>query len=224
MSDPTAATGLPPGRARKPRYTRKLSNYLLDKKLQLRYVLLVTILSGLIAGVLGYMIYEQKRNASESIERELQMLTQSDASQRGLQEEVNQFYASEDRALLPKMAGVGIALVVILSAYLVLMTHKVAGPLYKVSMYFDRMAVGKLGKVSALRSGDMLQDFYASFQEMHEAVRAQAVADAGTMERAVAALRASQNQADYRGEARAQLNEALDQLDSHVAARKDQLS
>ena len=64
----------PAARARRDRgreYKRKLSNYLLDKKLQLRYVLLVTILSGVIAGALGYLIYQQKRAASESIEKDL---------------------------------------------------------------------------------------------------------------------------------------------------------
>ena len=46
-------------------YKRKMSNYLLDKKLQLRYVLLVTILSGIISGSLGYLIYQQRHSASE---------------------------------------------------------------------------------------------------------------------------------------------------------------
>src|SRR5687768_4694565 len=77
LSDPTAATG---GTASpRPKYKRKLSNYLLDKKLQLRYVLVVTILSGVIAGALGFMIYQQRRAASESIERDLATLTQRDA-------------------------------------------------------------------------------------------------------------------------------------------------
>jgi hypothetical protein len=223
LSDPTAATGMPSG-APRPRHKRKLSNYLLDKKLQLRYVLLVTILSGVIAGALGYLIYQQKRAASESIEKDLQALTQADASQDNFQEHVASDLASEDRALVYKMVGVGIGLVLILSAYLVIMTHKVAGPLYKVSMYFDRMAVGRLGVVTPLRSGDMLQDFYLNFKDMHEAVRIRAIADADAMEKALATLRDSQNQADYRGEARSKLTDALDDLDKHLAERKKQLA
>jgi hypothetical protein len=223
LSDPTAATGVPAG-AKRPRHKRKLSNYLLDKKLQLRYVLFVTILSGVIAGALGYLIYQQKRAASESIERDLQALTQADASQEDFQEHVASGLESEDRALVYKMGGVGIGLVVILSLYLLIMTHKVAGPLYKVSMYFDRMAVGRLGVVTPLRQGDMLQDFYTSFKEMHDALRARAVADASAMEKALQTLRDSKNQADYRGEARAKMDEALDELDKHVTERKKQLA
>lgn len=223
MSDPTVAT-VPPSGAPRPRYKRKLSNYLLDKKLQLRYVLLVTVLSGVIAGALGYLIYQQKRAASESIEKDLAALTMLDDSQEDFQEHVASGLASEDRALVYKMIGVGVGLVVILSLYLLVMTHKVAGPLYKVSMYFDRMAAGRLGVVTPLRQGDMLQDFYANFKEMHEAVRARASADADALELAVARLREAKNRADYRGEAQSQLDEALDQLAQHVAERKKNLS
>lgn len=227
MSDPTAATGgtgsVPSGGPR-PRYKRKLSNYLLDKKLQLRYVLLVTILSGMIAGALGYLIYQQKRAASESIEKDLQALTQADSSQEDFQEHVASGLQSEDRALVYKMVGVGIGLVVILSLYLLIMTHKVAGPLYKVSMYFDRMAVGRLGVVTPLRQGDMLQDFYLTFHEMHDAVRERAKQDAQALEDALGALRDAKNQADYRGEKQAELDEALAELDKHLAERKKQLA
>ena len=225
MSDPTAATGLPPPRSR---HQRKLSNYMLDKSLQLRYVLLVSILSAVIAGALGYMIYDQRRTASESIERDLQALTQADASHQEFQEQVASGLESDDQALVYKMIAVGFALVIILSAYLVIMTHKVAGPLFKVSMYFDHMAEGRLGAVTPLRRGDMLQDFFGDFKAMHESLRARAQSDAEAMERAARALREAAPQtwasADYRGDARGRIDDALDALDQHIANRKKQLA
>lgn len=221
MSDPTAATGLP---SQSPRAKRKLSNYMLDKNLQLRYVLLVSILSAVIAGALGYMIYDQRRTASESIERDLQALTQADASHQEFQEQVASGLESDDQMLVYKMVAVGLGLVIILSAYLVIMTHKVAGPLFKVSMYFEQMAEGRLGKVSPLRRGDMLQDFFGDFKEMHEALRARSLADVEVLERAMSSLREAHNEADYRGEARSKLVDALDALDHHIAHRKKQLA
>jgi methyl-accepting chemotaxis protein len=205
------------GKARSP-YKRKLSNYLLDKRLQLRYILLVTILSGVISGSLGYLIYQQRHAASESIERDLAALTQDDQSLKQFQQQVAAGMAAEDRALIYKMVGVGIGLVVILSLYLVLMTHKVAGPLYKISMYFDRMAEGRLGNVTALRRGDMLQDFFGNFREMHEAVRTRMQSDVITMESAAVALRAKAT-----AEGKQELADALDSLDKHLTARKKQL-
>jgi hypothetical protein len=50
------------------------------------------------------------------------------------------------------------------------------------------------------------------------------VADVEAMERALAALRASHNEADYRGELRGKLDDALEALDHHLARRKKQLA
>src|SRR5436190_2286966 len=122
------------------------------------------------------------------------------------------------------MVVAGGALVVILSLFLVVMTHKVAGPLYKTSIYFDRMAEGRLGNVTPLRSGDMLQDFYTNFKDMHDVVRARAVADLDAIEKAMTALRESRNQGDYRGEAHSKLTEELDLLEQYVATRRKQLA
>ena len=223
MSDPTAATGLP-APAPRSKHQRRLSNYMLDKSLQLRYVLLVSILSAVIAGALGYMIYDQRRTASESIERDLQALTQADASHQEFQQQVASGLESDDQLLVGKMIAVGFALVIILSAYLVIMTHKVAGPLFKTSIYFDRMAAGRLTVVTPLRRGDMLQDFFEKFKDMHDAVRQRSSDDVAAMEKAVVALRESRNQGDYRGDAHSQLNEELDKLEAHVANRKKNLA
>ena len=227
MSDPSAATGAPSSPSSPSphqKHKRKLANYLLDKKLQLRYVLVVTILSGVIAGALGFMIYQQRRAASESIEKDLAALTQKDASQDQFQEQIASDLASDDHALVYKMVGVGLGLVIILSLYLILMTHKVAGPLFKVSMYFERMADGRLGVVTPLRKGDMLVDFFTSFKDMHDAVRARAKDDVATMDKAAETLRAAKNQGDYRGEAHDKLVEAIEALEKHVADRKAKLT
>ena len=201
------------------KHKRKLTNYLLDKQLQLRYVLVVTILSGLIAGTLGFMIYKQSADASASIEERL-----TDSTFAAIQKTINEDLQSGDQMLVYKMIGAGIALVIILSLYLVIMTHKVAGPLFKVSMYFDRMADGRLTVVTPLRKGDMLQDFYQSFQETHDAIRGRAKADVETMDKALAALREQQNQADYRGEQRQKLVDALDGLEQHLTERRKKLA
>ncbi len=219
MSDPTAIST-----SAHPKYKRKLANYLLDKKLQLRYVLLVTVLSTVISASLGFMIYQQTTDSSDSIKKDLVTFNDPGDTHEDLQEGISSHLDSVDQKLVYEMIGFGAGLILILSAYLVIMTHKVAGPLFKVSIYFDRMAEGRLGRVTPLRRGDMLQDFYGNFTEAHEALRARAQADVASMEEALAKLRASQNQGDYRGEARQKLTEALEALDQHIAQRKKQLA
>src|SRR5215813_14375363 len=116
------------GGGARPAYKRRLSNFLLDKKLQLRYVLLVVTLSGLIAGTLGYLLYHQRSLANDSIAN--QFASDSIANQsrdpdlaRAMREigsaAVNEF-ESDDLWLVFKMISAGLGLVVVLSGYLVI--------------------------------------------------------------------------------------------------------
>jgi methyl-accepting chemotaxis protein len=196
-------------------YRRRLSNYLLDKRLQLRYVIVVSLLSAIICGVLGTLIYRQEQQASTFLEEDLQELTAGDASLREFQAEVARDMESRDRALVVKMIGAGFGLVLILSIYLVVMTHKVAGPLYKVSMYFDRMSSGRFTAVTPLRRGDMLQDFFSSFQTTKDAIRKRMDADLVVMERACKAAR----NANVSGA----LADEVAKLEKHLKERRDKL-
>jgi hypothetical protein len=155
-------------------YKRRWSNYLLNKKLQLRYVAFVTVLSAIICGALGYLIYNQANQASSRILDSAGELSEGDEDSKELYAAIDDRLKADDSGLIVKMSIIAVLLVVVLSLYLVVMTHKVAGPLYKVSNYFDKMAVGKLGEVWNLRKGDQLQDFYNAFKEMHDAVRKRA--------------------------------------------------
>ena len=73
-----------------------------------------------------------------------------------------------------------------------------------------------LAALTALRKGDMLQDFFGNFREMHEAVRKRMQTDVITMEGAESALRSKAG-----GDAK--LTAALDELTKHLTQRKKQL-
>jgi len=196
----------------RPAYKRRLSNFLLDKKLQLRYVLLVVTLSGLIAGTLGYLLYHQRGLANDSLANQFRDPELARAMREIGNTAVNEF-ENDDLWLVAKMIAAGLGLVVVLSAYLVIMTHKVAGPLYKVGLYFDKMADGKLGNVTPLRRGDMLQDFYVAFRDMHVAVRDRLVDDGHQMEAAVAELAAT-----------GKVDDATEAFAKHLDDRKKRLA
>lgn len=155
----------------KPRYKRRLSNFLLDKSLQLRYVAFITALSAVIAGTLGFLIWKQENRASKAIVQTLDSSELADYPP-DLKAQIVDRLTTYDDDLVLIMVVVGIGLALVLSLYVVVLTHKVAGPLYKVSLYFDRWKQGRLGEVHGLRKGDMLVDFYDNFKGTHEAVRA----------------------------------------------------
>jgi len=68
------------------------------------------------------------------------------------------------------LIATGLLLVLGLAAYGIKMTHKVAGPLFKVSLYLAKMRDGRYDKVWNLRKGDQLVDFYEHFKTAHAGV------------------------------------------------------
>jgi hypothetical protein len=69
--------------------------------------------------------------------------------------------------ILWAMIVTGICLVIGLAAYGIKMTHRVAGPLFKVSLYLSKMREGRFDKVFSLRKGDQLIEFYNQFKLAH---------------------------------------------------------
>jgi hypothetical protein len=68
------------------------------------------------------------------------------------------------------LLATGVVLSLGLAVYGIKMTHKVAGPIFKVSLYFAKMRDGRLDKVYNLRKGDQLVDFYEHFKQAHAGV------------------------------------------------------
>ncbi|HUH03266.1 MAG TPA: hypothetical protein VML75_14815 [Kofleriaceae bacterium] len=225
MSDlPVAHAKDPSSKAPRSRHKRRLGNYLLDKKLQLRYVAFVTILSAIISGVLGYLIWNQENRATNAVVEDLKMNVQAadSAEQSESWKELEVFVRGElrrdDNTLIVTMVGVGVGLVLVLSLFLVVMTHKVAGPLYKVALYFDKMRDGRIDEVYPLRRGDMLKDFYTKFKDMHDQVRARFQAD----NEAVAGFLAACEAAGVSREGA--LGHELDELETHKKRRDQALA
>lgn len=195
-------------------YKRRFSNFLLDKSLQLRYIGVVTVISAVILGTLGTMIWQQRNLASSQI---LESIEQSGMAD-DVKDAVDDDLSSRDQNWVLRLAGVGVGLVFVLFFLLLVMTHKVAGPLYKVSLYFGRMARGKLGETYPLRRGDMLKDFYDKFKEMHDAVRERHRGENEVIGRFLAACDAAGVKRDD------DLGRRLDALTEHHRARQEALS
>src|SRR4029078_3896938 len=90
------------------------------------------------------------------------------------------------------IVGCGLVLVLSISAVGILLTHKVAGPLYKISSFFGRIRDNRLGPApTKLRKGDELKNFYLSFREMHQAIRAGVEEDVRVMDGALTSIEAT---------------------------------
>jgi hypothetical protein len=171
--------------AGRPAYKRKVRNYLLDAGLQLRYTATIVVVAIFLTAGLGFKMYQATREISKII------LFTGLADPTTAQELQSQF-ANSDRVVLWGIVGFGLVLVLSISAVGILITHKVVGPLYKISSLFGRVRDNRLGAAPAgLRKGDELQEFYSSFREMHQAVRERVVDDVRVLGGIVAALETS---------------------------------
>jgi hypothetical protein len=85
----------------------------------------------------------------------------------------------------------GIVLAIGLAIYGIKTTHKVAGPLFKVRLYFAKMKEGRFDTVYPLRKGDQLVDFYEHFRSAHAGVVAFEKADIAKLKTLIAAAEAA---------------------------------
>jgi hypothetical protein len=164
------------------KYRRKMRNYLLDVGLQVRYTMTIVIVAVFLTAGLGYKMYQATRDISKVIE----LSGMADPAVAG---ELQGQFASSDRWVLWGIIGFGIVLVISISAVGILITHKVAGPLFKITSFFGRVRENRLGAIPAkLRKGDELQDFYSSFRDMHQALREKVGEDVKILGEAITAL------------------------------------
>jgi len=89
------------------------------------------------------------------------------------------------------LIATGLLLVLGLAVYGIKMTHKVAGPLFKVSLYLKKMRNGRFDKVYNLRKGDQLLDFYEHFRHAHAGVVKMQQADIERLQAVIAAAEAA---------------------------------
>jgi hypothetical protein len=95
------------------------------------------------------------------------------------------------RRILWVLVITGLALVFGLAIYGIKMTHRVAGPLFKVSLYLAKMKDGRYDKVWNLRKGDQLVEFYDHFKSAHGGVVALERGDIEQMTALIAAAKAA---------------------------------
>jgi hypothetical protein len=169
----------------RPPYKRKFRNYLLDVGLQLRYTFTIVIVAVFLTAGLGYKMWQATRDVSTVI---LMTGLVDPASAEVLQSQ----FSNSDRVVLWGIVGFGLVLVLSIGAVGILITHKVAGPLYKMTTYFGRVRENRLGPApKSLRKGDELQDFYVAFRDMHQAIRERTEEDVRVLGDAVAVLETS---------------------------------
>lgn len=156
-----------PGRSR-----RKIRNFLIYGEYQLHYAAQMVLVSVALTVGLGGLVYHENRVASRVVD--LRALDPSDVEAQVLS---SAFHRSDHRLLIGLVAF-GVVLSLVLAAWQIVTTHRVAGPLYYIAHQTRRIRDGFLGSLHPLRKGDMLHGFFETFREMQEAMRERAKQEA----------------------------------------------
>lgn len=167
-----------------PPFQRRLRNYLLDPAFQLKYTAYVMVVTLLVAGVLGYVAYEQSHAQTE-------MLTVNMALAGETADFIERTAREADQALLLQIIAGVLILAVSLGLTGVLVTHRVVGPAYKLKSLFRDVKDGHLRIRGRLRKGDELQDVFDEFESMVETLRAKQRAEITQLEGIIARAKAN---------------------------------
>lgn len=74
------------------------------------------------------------------------------------------------RNILLALVGAGVLLLVLMAGYSIVMTHKVAGPLFKLTGHLRKWGAGTYEKIWGLRKGDELVALFEHFRAAHRRV------------------------------------------------------
>lgn len=185
-------------------YKRSWKNYLLNARYQLRFTGVLVAVCVLLLAAMGWWIDDigdlvdkrwpsvmsEAESATKVGETTIKGATldfTDPARDEALRAE--KIAALRDRQA--HLEWVLIGAVVLLSGGLfvfgILMTHKVAGPLYKIGLYLDKVKNGKFDKVYNLRKGDQLVEFFEHFKQAHESLRQMQERDVAQLKEVIAA-------------------------------------
>jgi hypothetical protein len=150
--------------------------YLVDRGFQLKYALLMAFSGLVVAAVFGLWLHQAHAQAT--------VLLAPDAETRALVER-------SDRLLLAAFGLIAVLLAAALGLLGVVITHRVAGPVFVMGHYLQVLAQGRFPRMRTLRRSDELKAFFGIFIDAVDSMKVREAKHAAILEDAVQRMRAS---------------------------------
>jgi hypothetical protein len=157
---------------------RRLRNYLIDTRFQLKYTGYVVLVTVVVASVLGWLAYQQSHAQTE-------MLTINMAMQGETADFIERTAHEYDRNMMLAIIGGIAVLTLALGMTGILITHRVVGPAFRMKRLFQDVTDGHLKIAGRLRKGDELQDVFHVYERMIETLRARQREEIDLLERGI---------------------------------------
>jgi hypothetical protein len=164
---------------------RRVKNYLLDKGFQLGWVARVAVATTAIVAAMGWFLYRTVANATDQLLAS--KLADMDLTEAAVRAFIEQAELDKIATLLMLSCGLFL-LVLLLSLVTIIVTHKVAGPVYKMRKLLAGIDGEHLQLWAKLRKGDELQDAFREIDEMLRRLRESRQGDIEEIEAARAEL------------------------------------
>ena len=156
----------------RPSYKRR--SYLVEPGFQLKYTAILVVVGAAITALFGVMMFQAHVEAANLANLPA---TFGDA--------VNKSYQGH---LLGMVVGIGAVMVVSLALFGVVITHRVAGPLFIMARYLEALGAGQFPELRPLRKGDELQAFFSALQQAVEQLRSRDADDLVAVDQALVQL------------------------------------
>jgi len=151
------------GNSQRPKYKRKLRNYLLDSGFQLRWTAIVVVVNIVICVALAVPLYNTVSAASDQLLAK--ELGEPDLTPEAM--ELMNEQNRKDKINTITVLAVLLALLVILSTMAwIYLTHKIAGPMYKIKKILKGVSGEKLELNIFFRKGDEFTEVLKEFRDM----------------------------------------------------------
>ena len=173
---------------------RKMRNYLLDRRFQLKYTGMVLLVTVSVASGLGFMAYRFSQRQTEALTAQIAAQPHLDAATAG---DLEEFAQDEDRRVRNAIILGVLFLTLALGLTGIIVTHRVVGPTYRMKRLFAHVGDGHLEINTGIRKGDELQELYHSFADMVESLRGQRSEDIAQLEDTLIKLEAAGVQSAY---------------------------
>lgn len=144
--------------------------FLVDRRFQLKYALVLSGAGLVVAVVFGLWLHQAHVQATA--------LLAPDPETRAL-------VARSDRMLLAAFAAIAMLLAAALGLLGVIVTHRVAGPVFVMGHYLRVLADGRFPRMRTLRRSDELKEFFRTFIDAVEALKVREARHAAVLEDAV---------------------------------------
>jgi len=161
-------------------HKRVRRTYIVDRAFQLKYTLLLVGTGTLISLVFGAMAYLASIDAHRALAVEL-----SRPGVRGISATAEKVISESNTTLLFLTLGVAALMALALALLGILVTHRVAGPLYVMSRYISILAEGRYPVFRPLRRKDELRTFFERFQRAIDSMRARESDEANKLQEAI---------------------------------------